>query len=169
MVYNSARCKMKRCVFFVIGVMIALIFASGCTKVVTQSSVYEFNITFSNAAGKQSVTENYTELNGNNLSTNAVLAYIYIGNASGEEVWMPLPSHNGTELYDYAYSDNGIFVFSADAGDGYTWTGNFTMKYRVILIPKTVLTSKSMKEIENTDYNAVMKDFDLYEAPVQRK
>lgn len=169
MVYNSAQCKMKRSVFFVISVMIALVFASGCTKVVTQSNVYEFNITFSNAAGKQSVTENYTGLQGNNLSTDAVLAYIYIGNASGENVWMPLPSHNENTLYDFAYSDNGIFVFSADAGEGYTWTGNFTMKYRVILIPRTVLTSKSMEELKGADYNTVMKELDLYETHVLRK
>ena len=80
MVYNSARCKMKRFVFFVIGVMIALVFASGCSKVVTvtQSSVYEFDITFSNATGKQIVTGNYTKLQDTNLSTQAILAYIKI-------------------------------------------------------------------------------------------
>ena len=171
MVYNSARCKMKRFVFFVIGVMIALVFASGCSKdvIVTQSSVYEFDITFSNATGKQIVTGNYTKLQDTNLSTQAILAYIKIGNTSGQDVWMPLPSTNELQLYDYAFTDNGIFVFSADAGEGYTWTADFTMQYRLILIPRTVIASKSMNEIENTDYNTVMKEFDLYNAPVIRK
>ena len=166
MVYNSAKCKMKKSLFFIVGVVVAMFFATGCTKVVTQSSVYEFNITFSNAADKQIVTETYTALKDNNLSSYAVLAYIYIGNASGEDVWTPLPTLNGAEYFDYAYTDNGIFVFSADAGDGYVWTNNLTLKYRLILIPKTVLTSKSTKEIENKDYNEVMKAYNLYEGNV---
>lgn len=171
MVYNSARCKMKKSVFFVIGIMSAMVLAFGCSKVVTvtQSNVYEFDITFSNAAGKQIVTENYTKLQDDNLSNTAVLAYIKIGNTSGQDVWMHLPSNNESQLFDYAFTDKGIFVFSADAGEGYTWTGDFTMKYRLILIPKTVLASKSMNEVENTDYNAVMKEFELYNAPVIRK
>lgn len=167
--YNAAQSKMKRILVFIAGIMIALVFASGCTKVVTQSSVYEFNITFSNAADKQIVTETYTALKDNNLSSYAVLAYIYIGNASGEDVWTPLPTLNGSEYYDYAYTDNGIFAFSADAGDGYVWTNNLTLKYRLILIPKTVLTSKSTKEIENKDYNEVMNEFGLYESTVIKK
>lgn len=171
MVYNSARCKMKRYLFFVIGVMIALVFASGCTKVVTvtQSNVYEFNVTFSNAADKQAVAESYTGLQGKINSSDAILVYVYFGNTSGEDIWMPLPAHVETRFYDYAYTDNGIFVFTADAGDGYTWTGNITLKYRVIQIPKIVMASKSMNEVENTDYNAVMKEFELYNAPVIRK
>ena len=74
MVYNSARCKMKRCVFFVIGVMIALVFASGCSKdvIVTQSKVHEFTINFSNVANKQTVTEGYAELKGVVSSSDAV-------------------------------------------------------------------------------------------------
>lgn len=169
MVYNSAQCKMKRSLFFVIGVMIALVFASGCTKVVNQSNVYEFNITFSNAADKQSVTESYTGLNGKIISSDAILVYVYVGNASGEDIWMPLPTHFETKFYDYAYTDNGIFVFTADAGEGYTWTKDFTLKYRVIQIPNIAVVSKSFEELRASDYNTVVKELNLYEAPIIRK
>ena len=171
MVYNSARCKMKRCVFFVIGVMIALVFASGCSKdvIVTQSKVHEFTIKFSNVANKQTVTEGYAELKGVVSSSDAILVYCYFGNASGEDIWMPLPTTVDATSYEYAYTDSGIFIFNADAGEGNVWTTDFSLKYRVIQIPRTVIASKSMNEIENTDYNTVMKEFDLYNAPVIRK
>ena len=169
MVYNSARCKMKRCVFFVIGVMIALVFASGCTKVVTQSTVHEFNVTFSNVANRQSVSEGYTGLKGYVCSTDAVLVYAYFGNASGEDIWMPLPATINTALYDYAYTDNGIFIFNADAGDGNVWINDFSLKYRVIQIPRTAIVSKSIEELKADDYNEVIKELDLYNAPVIRK
>lgn len=169
MVYNSARCKMKRCVFFVIGVMIALVFASGCTKVVTQSTVHEFNVTFSNVANKQTVTEAYAELKGVVSSSDAILVYCYFGNASGEDIWMPLPTTVDATSYEYAYTDSGIFIFNADAGDGNVWINDFSLKYRVIQIPRTAIVSKSIEELKANDYNEVMKEFDLYNAPVIRK
>ena len=82
---------------------------------------------------------------------------------------MPLPTTVDATSYDYAYTDSGIFIFNADAGEGNVWTTDFSLKYRVIQIPRTVIASKSMNEIENTDYNTVMKEFDLYNAPVIRK
>ena len=151
--------------------MIALVFASGCTKdvIVTQSKVHEFTVTFSNVANKQSVSAGYTELKGVVSSSDAILVYVYFGNTSGEDIWMPLPATINTALYDYAYTDNGIFIFNADAGDGNVWTTDFSLKYRVIQIPKTVVASKSMEELKAADYNTVVKELELYEAPVLRK
>ncbi len=169
MVYNSAQCKMKRSLFFVIGVMIALVFASGCTKTVTQSSIHEITITFDNAAGNQLATKATNELSSYFSSRDAIIAYIYIGNSSGEEMWMPLPLLNGTESYEYAYTDNGIFAFTADAGDGYTWANNFSKKYRIIKIPNIAVVSKSVEELRESDYNTVVKELNLYEAPIIRK
>ena len=169
MVYNSARCKMKKSVFFIVGVIMAMFLASGCKKVVTQSTINEFNVTFSNVSGKQSVTESYTGLKGNISSSDAILVYVYFGNASGEDIWMPLPATVNTFLYDYAYTDSGIFVFTADAGDGNVWTTDFSLKYRVINIPRTATVSKSTGSVNTMDYNDVMKEYNLYEAPVIRK
>jgi len=169
MVYNSARCKMKRYVFFVIGVMIALVFASGCTKVVTQSNVHEFNVSFTNVANKQTVSEGYTGLKNIVNSSDAILVYIYFGNASDEDIWMPLPATINTALYDYAYTESGIFIFNADAGEGNVWTTDFSLKYRVVQIPRTAVVSKSMEELKAADYNTVVKELDLYETPVLRK
>lgn len=166
MVYNSARCKMKRCIFLVIGAMIAFVFASGCTKMVTQSYIYEATIQFNDATGKQLATQNYTELKGQFSSSDAVLVYMKIANVSGEDLWMPLPLIDGTKLYEYAFTDNGIFAFTADAGEGYTWINNFTNTYRIIKIPRSVLVTKSTTAL---DYNEVMKDYNLYEAPIIRK
>lgn len=168
MVYNSAQCNMKKGLLFIASIIMALVLSSGCTKVVTQSNVYEFNITYSNAADKQSVTGNYTGLNGQISSTDAILVYIYVGNTSGEDIWMSLPAHIDTYSYDYAYTDNGIFVFSADAGEGYTWTKDFTLKYRVIRIPNIAVVSKSIEELRASDYNTVMKELNLYETQVIR-
>ena len=82
---------------------------------------------------------------------------------------MPLPATIDQVLYDYAYTDNGIFVFNADAGTGNVWTTDFTLKYRVIQIPRTAVVSKSMEELKVADYNSVVKELDLYDAPVLRK
>ena len=169
MVYNSARCKMKKSVFFIVGVIVAMFLASGCTKVVTQSTVNEFSITFSNVSGKQAVTESYTGLKGSISSSDAILVYIYFGNTSGEDIWMPLPATINTMFYDYAYTDSGIFVFTADAGNGNVWTSDFSLKYRVIKIPRTALVSKSTSSVNTMDYNEVMKEYNLYEAPIIRK
>ena len=171
MVYNSSRCKMKRCVFFVIGVIIALVFASVCSNdiIITQSKVHEFTINFSNVANKQTVTEGYAELKGVVSSSDAILVYCYFGNASGEDIWMPLPTTVDATSYEYAYTDSGIFIFNADAGEGNVWTTDFSLKYRVIQIPKTVVASKSMEELKAADYNTVVKELELYEAPVLRK
>lgn len=160
---------MKKNILFLISAMIVLAFTSGCTKVVTQSNVYEFSITFSNVAGKQTVTEGYTGLKDKFNSSDAILVYVYFGNTSGEDVWMPMPATVNTASYEYAYTDSGVLILNADAGDGNVWTTDFSLKYRVIQIPRTALVSKSMIEIDNTDYNAVMKEFDLYEVPVVRK
>ena len=169
MVYNSARCKMKKSVFFIVGVIVAMFLASGCTKVVTQSTVNEFSITFSNVSGKQAVTESYTGLKGTICSTDAVLVYVYFANASGEDIWMPLPATVNTTLYDYAYTDSGIFVFNADAGIGNVWTSDFSLKYRVIKIPRTALVSKSTGSVNTMDYNEMMQTYNLYDAPIIRK
>ncbi len=151
--------------------MIALVFASGCSKdvIVTQSKVHEFTIKFSNVANKQTVTEAYAELKGVVSSSDAILVYCYFGNASGEDIWMPLPATINTALYDYAYTDNGIFIFNADAGDGNVWINDFSLKYRVIQIPRTAIVSKSIEELKPDDYNEVIKELDLYHAPVIRK
>jgi len=160
---------MKRCLFFIVGAMIAMFIVSGCTKIVTQSSVHELTITFDNAAGNQLVSKGTPDLCGYFNSSDAVLVYMYIGNTSGEDMWMPLPLVNGNEMYEYGYTDNGIFAFTADAGEGYTWTRNFSNKYRVILIPKTALVTKSTGEVDTNDYNEVMKAYNLYESSVIRK
>ena len=168
MVYNSVRCEMKRYVFLTIGAMMALLVASGCTKVVTQSSVHEISITFDNAAGNQMASKGYAELENYFHPSDAVLVYMYVGSASGEEMWMPLPMVNGNELYEYAYTDNGIFAFTADAGEGYTWVNNFSKTYRIILVPRTAIVSKSAVEVDRNDYNSVMKAYNLYECNVIR-
>ena len=169
MVYNSARCKMKKYVFFSVVALITLMLASGCTKVVTQSTVHEFSITFSNVSNKQSVVENYIGLKDKISSSDAILAYIYFGNTSGEDIWMPLPAMVTPAYYDYAYTDSGIFVFTADAGNGNVWTSDFSLKYRVIQIPRTAVVSKSIEELKTADYNTVVKELDLYETPILRK
>lgn len=169
MVYNSARCKMKKSVFFIVGVIVAMFLASGCTKVVTQSTIYEASVAFNDATGKQQSTQSYTELKGQFSQSDAVLVYMKIANVSGDDLWMPLPLINGNELFEYAFTDNGIFAFTADAGDGYTWTNNFTNTYRIIKIPRTALVTKSSGSVNTMDYNEVMKEYNLYEAPVIRK
>jgi len=168
MVYNSAQCNMKKGLLFIASIIMALVLSSGCTKVVTQSNVYEIEITFDNAAGNQIASKGTSELCDYYHSSDAVLVYIYIGESSGEKMWMPLPMINENDVYEYTYTENGIFAFTADAGEGYTWTNNFTAKYRVILIPKTAIVSKSMEEIESYDYNTVMKELNLYETQVIR-
>lgn len=169
MVYNSAHIKMKKNVFFIVSVIVAMFLVSGCTKVVTQSSVHEFNVTFSNVSNKQTVTESYTGLKGSISSSDAILVYVYFGNTSGEDIWMPLPATVTPFFYDYAYTDSGIFVFTADAGNGNVWTTDFSLKYRVINIPRTAVVSKSTGSVNTMDYNEVMQTYNLYDAPVIRK
>ena len=167
MVYNSAQCKMKRSIFLVIGVMIAFVFASGCAKEATLSTVYEVTITFDDAAGNQLATQAYTELKNQFSPSDAILVYMTVANVSGDDLWMPLPLIDGSQYYEYAYSDNGIFAFTANAGEDYVWTNVFSKTYRIIKIPRSSLVTKSA--VDFNDYNEVMRAYNLYDAPVVRK
>jgi hypothetical protein len=157
---------MKRSLFFIVGVVIAMFFATGCTKVVTQSYVYEVTISFDNANGNQLATKAYGDLKGMFCSTDAVLVYMKVDDSTGDDLWMPLPFIEGNFLFEYAFTDNGIFAFTADAGEGYTWTKNFSCTYRIVRIPRVTETSKSTDEVNTNDYNEVMKAYNLYEGNV---
>ncbi len=165
--YNSAKIKMKKN-FIIISILILAAFTTSCHKEVVQCLTYDLKATFENAEGKRCVavsTDKYKYL----ISTdNAVLMYVKIGNASGEDVWMPLPAHNDSELYDFAFTDSGILVLSADAGEGYIWSKpSFVRYYRLIIIPKTVYTSKLEQGVDHSNYNEVVKAYNLYESAIK--
>lgn len=157
--------EMKRFLLPVLCLFSAMIFMTGCgNKEITQSFVYKVTVEFSDAAGKQVAMQSCDKLYNKIDENSAVLVYAYVSDSNGEKVWTPLPCTIEGILFDYVYTDNGIFVFSVDAGEGMAWNKSFSQTYKIIQIPQTVYAAKLAEGVNHDNYHEVMKEYQLYES-----
>lgn len=165
--YNSAKIKMKKN-FIIISILIIAALTTSCHKEVVQCFSYDLKATFENAEGERCVTV-ATDKYQNRIGTDdAILMYVKVGNTSGEDIWMPLPLQTDSELYDFAFTDSGILVLTADAGEGYVWsTPTFVKYYKLIVMPKIVYTSNLEQGVDHSNYNEVVKAYNLYESAIK--
>ncbi|MBR5982112.1 MAG: hypothetical protein IK025_00115 [Bacteroidales bacterium] len=155
---------MKRNFTILIGAIVMLFAVSSCQKLVQQSDVYEIEIDLISNADGSAANAIYRELAGKIKSTDAVLVYGEVD----DDIWMALPAVYDGDTYTYAFDSNGNLLFEV-AYNGYTWTQGETMVYRIIIVPKTVLTEKKAEGVDHNNYNEVMRAYNLYEGNVIMK
>ena len=139
--------------------------ASSCEKAVEQSDVYEIQVTMTPKNNSLAVGE-YEGLCNSFSDTDALLIYV----STGEESWMPLPAVYSDEEYTYElYNDGGIVFYDEIIYGNMVFTGSFENSYRIIRIPHFAFTEKKAEGVDHSNYNEVMRAYNLYEAPIIRK
>ena len=163
--YNWQKKKMKKKFIILISAIVMLFAVSSCEKTVEQSDVFEISVEMITNADGSEADGVYKGLAGMFQSTDAVLVYAEVEDG----VWLALPGIYDGAQYSYIFDDNGNFIFGALPKNGYVWTGNFTMYYRIIRIPHFAFTEKKAEGVNHEDYNEVMKAYNLYEAQIHRR
>lgn len=127
-----------------------------------QTIVKKFTATY-NGAGQQIAECYYSGLSGQIGEDDAVLVYTKTNtNATGTYFyWTAQPYvENGYSFY-YQIGDTGLLYLYADAGEGYTWTGDFQKLIKVIIIPHQVYTDNCAKGVDHNNYEMVVKAYHL--------
>ena len=123
-----------------------------------QTEVYTFDVTYIGAGQR---IASCSSVSVPLYSTNdAVL--VYTNTSSSSTCWTPQP-YQTTDGYNFWYQvwDGGHFIFYADAGEGYHWVNNFTKQIKIVVIPSWVHTETLSKEIDYSNYDEVVKFFNL--------
>lgn len=135
------------------------------------SEVYEVaNISFTSA-------NNYSvliPLNPAIYTSDMVLVYRLVGNDNGNDIWKLLPevyyTANGSldfgYEYDFTSNDVSINMFGNDLGTVNN-TNRINQILRIVILPGT-LTSKSSNKPDYSDYNAVIKKYNIDDSNVKK-
>lgn len=139
---------------------------------VTQTNVYYLNVTYT-GIGQQLAESGCIESLWNKCTReDAVLVYSKEGqNTSGSTIYWqlnPFIASDGRTNYYYHQGDGGLFYFFADAGEGYHWTSNPTKYFKIVVIPHSVYTAKSAEGVDHSNYDEVVKAYNINEAEAIR-
>ncbi|WP_409417097.1 hypothetical protein [Flavobacterium sp. PS2] len=105
-----------------------------------------------------------------------VLVYHLYGASAGNDVWRLIPqtyymSDGGALDYNFDYTINRVNIFLGADFDLNTLSPDWTQKqvFRIVIVPADIFeTGKSVNKADYSDYNEVIKKYNINDSNVQR-
>lgn len=111
------------------------------------------------------------------IESDVVLVYRQLGNDGGAPVWKLMPytyhvdSVNSVDyLFDFSKFGISIYVNSNDTFNLSSYPEYYqNIKFRVVVVPAKTGTSKMANPVDYSDYNSVIKYYNIDESKIQTK
>lgn len=158
---------------FMLALLSLVVFSCKDEDYDTYSKAFDISATFTMMNGDPQLYGHYRQLPVNLIEGDVMLVYRMVENSSSGPVWQQIPRtlylSGGDELdYDFDFTSTDVQLYA---------NGNYNLAsrpaylsgqvFRIVMVPASAISGRSSAGVNLSDYNAVVKYYNIDESKIK--